>query len=72
LAKAGVKVAMVVGGSLDIISGNLTRAPKILRLLGLEWSWRLMLEPSRIKRQIRLITFIRMVAKSLITAKNNS
>ena len=46
----GIKVAMGVGGSFDYISGRISRAPKFLRKIGLEWCWRLLKEPSRIGR----------------------
>lgn len=39
-----------VGGSFDVWSGNVKRAPKVFRQLGLEWLWRLIKEPSRFKR----------------------
>ena len=39
-----------VGGSFDVWSGNVKRAPKIFRQLGCEWLWRLIKEPSRFKR----------------------
>ena len=45
-----VKLAMGVGGSFDFISGKIKRAPLAFRKLGLEWLWRLILEPRRIKR----------------------
>lgn len=45
-----VRVAMGVGGSLDVIAGKIRRAPKILQVHGLEWLWRLLQEPKRIKR----------------------
>jgi len=45
-----VKLAMGVGGSFDFISGRIKRAPLIFQRLGLEWLWRLILEPRRIKR----------------------
>lgn len=45
-----VKVAMGVGGVFDFISGGIKRAPIIFRKLGLEWFWRLILQPHRIKR----------------------
>jgi len=45
-----VKLAIGVGGSFDFISGNVKRAPKLIRDLGLEWLWRLILQPWRIKR----------------------
>ncbi len=45
-----IKVAMGVGGTFDFISGKILRAPKIFRKLGLEWFWRLFMEPVRINR----------------------
>ncbi len=45
-----VKVAIGVGGAFDFLSGKVPRAPKFLRKIGLEWLWRFMLEPWRIKR----------------------
>jgi len=45
-----VKIAMGVGGAFDFISGKVKRAPKFMRKLGLEWMWRLILQPSRIGR----------------------
>lgn len=45
-----IKLAIGVGGSFDFISGNVKRAPSFMRLLGLEWFWRLILQPWRIKR----------------------
>jgi len=50
-----VKVAMGVGGAFDFVSGKATRAPKIFRMVGLEWLWRLILEPKRIKRIWRAV-----------------
>jgi len=45
-----VKVAIGVGGSFDIISGRIRRAPRWMRDAGLEWLWRLAKEPWRIGR----------------------
>ncbi|MBD3311748.1 MAG: WecB/TagA/CpsF family glycosyltransferase [Candidatus Magasanikbacteria bacterium] len=45
-----LKIAMGVGGSFDFISGKVKRAPKWIRTIGLEWLWRLILQPWRIKR----------------------
>lgn len=56
---------MGLGGSFDIYSGEKQRAPIFFRKLGLEWSYRLFNEPSRIFRQTSLITF----AYKLITNK---
>jgi len=45
-----VKVAMGVGGAVDVWSGNSKRAPKIYQKLGLEWLYRFIRYPSRIGR----------------------
>lgn len=43
-------VYMGVGGSFDIIAGKLKRAPKWMIILGIEWLYRVIKEPFRIKR----------------------
>jgi len=45
-----VKLAIGVGGAFDFISGRIRRAPKIFQKTGMEWLWRLIVEPKRIKR----------------------
>ena len=45
-----VRVAIGVGGAIDFAAGRAKRAPKLLRSLGLEWFWRLLREPRRIRR----------------------
>lgn len=45
-----VRVAMGIGGSIDAIAQEIRRGPRLLRSLGLEWAWRLLLQPWRIKR----------------------
>ena len=39
-----------IGGSLDVWSGNVKRAPKIFQIFGLEWLYRTITQPSRFKR----------------------
>lgn len=56
-----------VGGSLDVISGNLKRAPRWIQKIGMEWLYRLIKEPSRIKRQLVIPKFLLKV----ITHKKN-
>ena len=46
-----VPVQVGVGGLFDFFSGKVSRAPEILRTLGLEWTWRLALEPGRMWRR---------------------
>ena len=45
-----LKLALGIGGSFDFISGKLKRAPLFFRFLGIEWFWRLILQPKRIRR----------------------
>lgn len=58
-----VKVIMGVGGSFDMISGKVRRAPMLFQKIGIEWLWRLLIQPWRIKRQIKLLEFIWLVFK---------
>lgn len=51
------KVAIGVGGSLDIISGHVKRAPMIWQRLHAEWLFRLIKQPSRWRRQLVLPRF---------------
>lgn len=48
--KSFVKLAIGVGGSFDYLTLSAARAPKILRFLGMEWFWRLLIQPNRIGR----------------------
>ena len=45
-----VKMAIGIGGSFDFISGNVKRAPKMMRKFGLEWLFRLVMQPKRWRR----------------------
>lgn len=47
-----------VGGSFDVISGNVKRAPAFFRKNGLEWFYRLVTEPWRLRRQLVLPLFL--------------
>lgn len=53
----GVPVMMGVGGSFDVLSGKLKRAPVLFQKLRLEWFYRLMQEPWRYKRMLLLPKF---------------
>ncbi len=53
-----VKILMPVGGSFDVISNNLKRAPKWIIKINLEWLYRLIKQPKRIFRQVKLLKFI--------------
>lgn len=53
LKNAKIRLSLGVGGSFDYLTKKLPRAPKAMRKLGLEWLWRLILQPKRIKRIFR-------------------
>ena len=52
-----VKVCQCIGGTLDTIAGNVKRAPESWQKYSLEWLYRLIIQPSRIKRQKILPVF---------------
>ena len=54
-------VCMGVGGGFDFISGSVSRAPVLVRQIGLEWLYRLFQQPWRWKRQLKLFEFISLV-----------
>lgn len=58
---SNIKLFMPIGGSLDVISKNLRRAPKWIIKLNLEWFYRLLKEPKRFFRDIKLIKFIFLI-----------
>ncbi|MBI2025987.1 MAG: WecB/TagA/CpsF family glycosyltransferase [Candidatus Levybacteria bacterium] len=67
LENLNVGVVIGVGGAFDFITGKVPRAPKFLQNLGLEWLFRLIIQPWRVKRQLSLIKFIILVLKEKIT-----
>jgi N-acetylglucosaminyldiphosphoundecaprenol N-acetyl-beta-D-mannosaminyltransferase len=62
LDELSVAVAIGVGGSFDVISGRLKRAPVFMQRLGLEWLWRALREPSRVPKLTALPKFVWMAA----------
>jgi len=50
-----IKLAIGVGGSFDYLTGKLKRAPKWMQIFGIEWFWRFMLQPKRIKRILNAV-----------------
>ena len=58
-----VKLAIGLGGSLDVWSGKTVRAPKFMQKAGLEWLWRIILEPERIKIFSDIPSFMFMAMK---------
>jgi N-acetylglucosaminyldiphosphoundecaprenol N-acetyl-beta-D-mannosaminyltransferase len=65
-----VPVSIGVGGSLDFIAGAQTRAPLFFRKLGLEWLWRLALQPRRlIGRYSANVLFLALMLSRLALAR---
>lgn len=60
----GIPVGIGIGGSLDVISGKLKRAPQWMISCQIEWVWRLLQEPWRYKRMLNLPKFMIKVIKS--------
>ena len=52
------KVSIACGGSLDVMSGEVKRAPRWMQKGGLEWFYRLVKDPGRIKRQVVIPVFL--------------
>lgn len=61
MSKVDVKIFQGVGGSFDVLSGNIKRAPIWMQKAGLEWLYRLIKEPKRIFRQFNLFKFLFVV-----------
>ena len=50
-ARSGLPSGIGVGGALDFLAGRVRRAPAAVRRIGLEWAWRLAIQPWRLRRQ---------------------
>ena len=69
-ARLDVPVIMGVGGSFDVLAGHVRRAPSLLRQAGLEWSWRLLMEPRKMwKRYLTTNTEFIWVASGEILGR---
>jgi len=54
----GVRITLCLGGTMDIMAGNVKMAPALMRKLGLEWLYRLIRQPRRFKRMLDIPRFI--------------
>lgn len=64
LHEIGAAVNMGVGGSFDVLSGTVKRAPKALQSLRLEWLWRLIQNPKKWRKVAALPIFWWLVMRS--------
>ncbi|MED4204493.1 WecB/TagA/CpsF family glycosyltransferase [Neobacillus mesonae] len=60
-----------VGGSIDVLAGEVKRAPLFWRKLNLEWFYRLVMQPTRWKRMLALPRFLVEVFKIKMSGKTN-
>ena len=54
----GSMLCVGVGGAFDVFSGKLNRAPEWIQEIGFEWLYRLIQEPGRWRKNLKLITFV--------------
>jgi len=71
LAKSGVRIVMSVGGAFDMLLGIVPRAPWWMQKIGLEWLFRLVRQPWRWRRQLRLLTFVGLVIREFIRPQSH-
>lgn len=57
-----VSLAMGVGGAFDTLAGVVPRAPRWIQRAGFEWTYRLLHEPRRFKRQLAIPYFMWLIA----------
>ena len=69
LSQLQVPVAIGVGGSFDVMAGKVKRAPLWMQKSGLEWSYRLICQPSRILRMLALPKFVIRVLRTEWTTR---
>lgn len=62
-------VLMGVGGSIDVLSGNVKRAPQFWVKNNLEWLYRLISQPARAKRMMKIPAFLFLVFKKRVSRK---
>lgn len=60
-----VRIAVGLGGSLDVWAGRVRRAPVAFRAVRMEWAWRMMQEPSRLRQLPALFRFRAISKKSI-------
>lgn len=61
--KTCAKVMIGLGGSMDVFAGNVKRAPAIMSKMGLEWFYRLVTNPKRMGRMMKIPVFLSNVSK---------
>ena len=65
-ALPSVNICAGLGGSIDVWAGDIRRAPRVVRAIGLEWLWRMMLQPKRAKDIVCIVRFLLCVFRQKI------
>jgi len=71
IEELNVNICQGVGGTFDVLAGNVKRAPAFFRSINLEWLYRLLAQPSRFLRQTALPKYVVLVLKEWLRAKIN-
>lgn len=61
ISKLNIGGVMVVGGSFDFLVGKVRRASRVVRMIGFEWLWRLLIQPRRVGRIFRAVVVFPLV-----------
>ncbi len=75
LQEMGIPLSIGVGGAIDVLGGTVKRAPVVFQKAKLEWLYRLLREPSRVRRQVALPRFALAAwieAKSQVRGRSTS
>lgn len=65
----GAKMAIGLGGALDVFAGNVERAPEKWQKMGMEWAYRLSREPKRFGRMAKLPLVLVKAAGQRVTGR---
>jgi N-acetylglucosaminyldiphosphoundecaprenol N-acetyl-beta-D-mannosaminyltransferase len=68
-SQSGAALLVGLGGSLDVFAGQVKRAPEVWQKLGLEWLYRLIKQPSRFGRMMKLPLFLLDAVAARISGK---
>ena len=71
-SRLNCKIAIGVGGSIDVFAGTVSLAPEFMRRTGFEWLYRLIKEPKRYKRMMDLPRFILLSIRKRFGKKADS
>jgi N-acetylglucosaminyldiphosphoundecaprenol N-acetyl-beta-D-mannosaminyltransferase len=66
-----VPLIMGVGGSFDVLAGCVRRAPRWMQAAGMEWSWRLLMEPRKMWRRYLTTnaTFVWLASREIVSRR---